>query len=185
MSGLQPPAAYIELLDAAVDDLRGLAESAPLALKWALEKMLMLERDPRAGEPLLGGLVGWRKLAVNDRHWRIVWRIRTDERGADVIEIAEVWAVGARSDKEVYAEMRARVAAMPDGPSTVALADVIDQLGRLAKGIEASSPPAADPLPDWLIDRLVHTVGMDRAAVTVLSLEQAVDRWTEWRSNPR
>ena len=58
--------------------------------------MLLLERDPLAGEPLLGTLVGYRKLVVGNRDWRIVWRASTDQRGTLTIEIAEVWAVVAR-----------------------------------------------------------------------------------------
>lgn len=67
--------------------------------------MLLLEADPLAGEPLLGSLIGYRKLVVGNRDWRIVWRAVTDQRGIVSVEIAEVWAVGARADSEVYSEM--------------------------------------------------------------------------------
>ena len=71
MSDVAPqPAAYVRLTEPALNDLQGLARAAPLALKWPLKKMLLLERDPNAGDPLLGGLIGWRKLVVGDRDWR-------------------------------------------------------------------------------------------------------------------
>lgn len=186
MSPAAQPAAYVELTQAAVEDLQYLAARAPVVLEWALKKMILLEKNPRAGEPLLGSLVGFRKLVVGDRGWRIVWRVTRDQTGAEVVEIAEVWAVGVRPEGEVYAEMTARVAAMPPAPETTALADVIGQLGRLAAGVTAMARrAAAEPVPDWLQRRLIHTVGLDPADVEHLSLEEAVDAWTEWRSEPR
>lgn len=79
---------------------------------WALKQMLLLERNPRAGN-----LVGHRKLVVGDRDWRIVWRTTTDDRGSVVIEIADMWAVGARAASEAYAKMTNRVAAMVAQPA--------------------------------------------------------------------
>jgi len=70
-------------------------------VRWALETTLLLERDADAGGPLLVQLVGWRKLTVGARDWRIVWRVTTDGAGVPTITIAEVWAVGARSDAQV------------------------------------------------------------------------------------
>lgn len=180
------PAAYVELTEAAAEDLQILAERSPVVVEWALKKMILLERDPYAGEPLLGILIGWRKLVVGDRGWRIVWRVRQDETGDAVVEIAEVWAIGVRSDAEVYEEMKARVAMMPpDQPQTVALASAVEQLGRRAAGITpAVPPPVVEPVPDWLFQRLVHTVGMEPDDVNALSLEKAVDAWTDWCSRP-
>jgi mRNA interferase RelE/StbE len=45
--------------------------------------------------------------------------------------------------------------------------------------------PPAEPVPDWLADRLVHTVGLAREEVAALTLEQAVDRWTAYVSEPK
>ena len=103
----------VSLTDPAVADLRRL-DGAPLA--WALKNMLLLESDALAGEPLLGSLVGYRKLVVGNRDWRVIWRATTDERGTLTVEIAEVWAVGARSDGDVYAEMERRVASLGATP---------------------------------------------------------------------
>lgn len=182
MTSGSEPAVYVELIDAAIGDLEHLARHAPAAPKWALKKMLLLESNPEAGEPLLGSLVGWRKIVVGDRGWRIVWRVRVDG-GTSVVEVAEVWAAGARSDSEVYEEMHSRIARLPASPQTTALAEVIEQIGKLATGIAASRPPAkAEPLPGWLVDRLVHTADIDRSVVEAMDLQMAVDAWTAWRS---
>ncbi len=98
--------AEVWLTDPAVVDLHRL-DGAPLV--WALKKTLLLETNPQAGEPLLDSLIGYRKLVVGNRDWRIVWRVLNDERGAWTVEVVEVWAVGARSDNTAYAEMTERV----------------------------------------------------------------------------
>ena len=100
----------VRLIEPAVEDLQVLLKRDPQIVRWALKKMLLLERDPEAGEALRGGLIGWRKLTVSDRDWRVIWRVTHDQSGRVVVEyVAEVWAVGARSDAEVYAEMADRV----------------------------------------------------------------------------
>lgn len=183
MSGPQP-AAYVRLTDPAVDDLVHLAKHVPLALRWALKKMLLLEQSPYAGDPLFDNLIGWRKLTVSDRDWRIVWRPTTDQSTKPVIEIAEVWAVGARSDKEVYHEMSERVASMPKTPHTLDLAEVIERFGKLAAGITPAAPPKGEEVPEWLVNQLVYTAGLSRVDVESMTLKQAVDAWTEWTTKP-
>lgn len=177
------PTAEVWLTDPAVDDLRRLDGAA---LVWALKKLVMLERSPMAGEPLLGSLIGYRKLVVGDRDWRIVWRPTVDERGAVVIEVAEVWAVGARSDGEVYSEMAERVAAMPESASRRSLAAVIAELGKYAKGVAAHPPYQPPSRPEqWLVDRLVHTAGLHRTTVEAMTTEEAVDAWTDYMLRSR
>ena len=179
--GSQP--AEVWLTDPAVEDLRRLDGAA---LVWALKKMLLLETDPMAGEPLLGKLIGYRKLVVGDRDWRIVWRAIEDLRGGVVIEIAEVWAVGARSDSEVYAEMTSRVASMAAQPAKRSLAAVVEALGKAARGVTARSPFEPPPTPEpWLVERLVHTAGLDRAAVERMTAEEALDAWADYRNKPK
>lgn len=175
--------AEVWLTDPAVEDLRRLDGAA---LVWALKKMLLLERDPNAGEPLLGALIGYRKLVVGNRDWRLVWRTTTDARGTLVVDIAEVWAVGARSDADVYDEMTRRVATLANAPVRRSLSDIIEQLGRRAKGLEAKAvaTPRSAPEP-WLVDRLVHTAGMDSAEVLSMTSEEAVDAWTAHITRPR
>ena len=174
--GPSPSRAEVWLTDPARADLDRL-DGAPLV--WALKKMLLLETDPFAGEPLLGTLIGYRKLVVGDRDWRIIWRASTDLRGTLTIEIAEVWAVGARSDSEVYSEMTQRVASLGDSPVRRSLSAVLDELGKRAKGLAARPPQQAPSRPeDWLVDRLVHTAGLNRDDVLAMTSEQAVDAWT-------
>jgi mRNA interferase RelE/StbE len=177
-----PPNAYVRLTAPAFDDLESLLKKDPQIVRWALKKMLLLERDPQAGDPLLGALVGWRKLTVGDRDWRIVWRVTTDESGVVTITIAEVWAIGARSEAEVYQEMNSRVAAAEASPSTMALAEVIELIGRHANrsDLSASFEPRADPVPDWLRDRLIHTAGLEAHEVEAMTGAQAMERWEQY-----
>ena len=163
--------AEVWLTDPAVADLHRL-DGAPLV--WALKKMLLLETDPQAGEPLLGSLIGYRKLVVGNRDWRIVWRVLSDERGALTIEVAEVWAVGARSDGEVYAEMTERVSSLGDSPVRRSLSAILDE-----QGLQATPVTLAQSRPEpWLVERLVHTASLDRDRVLTMTSEQAVDAWT-------
>ncbi len=174
--------AEVWLTEPAVKDLNRLDG---VALVWALKKMLLLERDPMAGEPLVSDLVGWRKLVVSDRDWRVIWRPTTDERGTIRVEIAEVWAVGARSDAAVYVEMRERVEALPPNARRTALTDVIDMLGQQHK-VSAARPQSPPSRPEqWLVDRLVFSAGLRRDAVEAMTSEQAVDAWTEFQIRAR
>jgi mRNA interferase RelE/StbE len=171
--------AYVRLTAPAFEDLERLLKKDPQIVRWALKKMILLERDPEAGDPLLGSLVGWRKLTVGDRDWRIVWRVTVDDAGSVNITIAEVWAVGARREAEVYDEMNARIAAAEQTPSTIALGEVIDMLGRHAArdDLVVSIEPSTDPVPGWLRDRLIHTAQLLPRDVDEMTGEQAMQRW--------
>jgi mRNA interferase RelE/StbE len=167
----------IVFTESAIDDLRRLGPD--VALK-ALKKMLVLLENPQAGYPLGAELAGFRKLVVGRNTWRIVYRL-----AADAIEICEIWAVEARADAAVYAAAIARVKqAGADRQELILLRDVVERLGQLAASISLGEPSASEPepVPDWLADRLIHTVGMPRAAVAALDLRQAVDIWAECRS---
>jgi mRNA interferase RelE/StbE len=83
----------------------------------------------------------------------------------------------------VYLEMRSRVATLPNSPPTVALAEVVGRLDRMA-GTAPEQAPFEVP-PQWLVLRLTEQAGMSRAEVLAMSLEQAVDAWTAWTSEPR
>lgn len=185
MSGAGRTHAYVRLIDPAVEDLARLVRLDPQVVRQVLKKLLLLERNPDAGEPLLGALVGFRKLTVGDRHWRIVWRTTTDDLGHEVVEIAEIWAVGARADAAVYAEMEGRVAGLPRNPRTQALADVIAALGRSAGEVgDAAREPASDPVPQWLVERLVHTAGRDEDEVRAMDPEEAMQMWETFITRP-
>lgn len=163
----------------AVDDLRRIG---PDAVPKVLKKILLLLDNPEAGYPLGGELTGFRKLVVGRNTWRVVYRIAEDKS----VEICEVWAVGERADSEVYAEATARVReAGGDRPEVVQLGQVIERLGALADHLQVDEAPRRDPVPDWLADRLINTVGMSREDVAALDLQEAVDSWAEFRSKPR
>jgi mRNA interferase RelE/StbE len=173
--------AEVSFTDAALDDLRRLG---PDVVPKVLKKIVILLDDPEAGHPLGGSLTGFRKLVVGRNHWRVVYRLTDD----GVVEICEIWCVGARSDSEVYAEAAARVAKAPgDDPALRRLADVINVLGQRVARVEAVWPQQSrgEPVPDWLADRLVHTAGMAAEKVAALNLEQAVDLWTQFANSPR
>ncbi|MEU4830215.1 type II toxin-antitoxin system RelE/ParE family toxin [Streptosporangium sp. NPDC023615] len=165
--------------DPAIDDLRKIG---PDAVPKILKKIFLLLENPEAGYPLGGELTGFRKLVVGRNTWRVVYRITDDK----AVEICEVWAVGERADAEVYAEAKARVRAVGGArPDIVRLGEVIDRLGTPTDHIHVEKVPVREPVPDWLADRLIHTVGMAREDVAALGLEEAVDLWTEFRSGPR
>jgi mRNA interferase RelE/StbE len=199
-SGRHPDAerTVVRLTDAALADLQSMVRKGdPQVVRWALKKCLLLERDPEAGEALRGALIGYRKLVVGDRNWRIVWRVTHDDQGRPVVDVAEVWALGARSDSEVYAEMTARVTTLSATPATLPLAEAIERLGKVASGIQPSSAePAKGPerdspevnlasdLPSWLAQSLVKVVNLPPVEVAQLSEAEAHRRWNEFISTP-
>ncbi|MFG2038313.1 type II toxin-antitoxin system RelE/ParE family toxin [Dactylosporangium sp. NPDC048998] len=167
--------AEIRFTDEALDDLRRIG---PSTVPRILKKLLILETDVEAGYPLGDELTGFRKLVVGRNTWRIVYRVQDG-----VVEICEVWAVGERADAEVYDKAVARVrAAATTRPHLLALVDVMERLGKLASGIEIANPPPPQPVPDWLAQRLIYTVGLPREVVAAMDLQQAVDRWGEHTS---
>ncbi|MFD4402590.1 type II toxin-antitoxin system RelE/ParE family toxin [Nocardia sp. NPDC058499] len=168
----------IYFTDAAIDDLRKLG---PDAVPKVLKKVLLLLDSPHAGYPLGGDLTGFRKLVVGRNTWRIVYRSIDDQ----TVEICEIWAIGARADSEVYAEATARIVASAARlPEFSKLGEVVARLGHHLEPFGIPSEPVREPVPDWLAQRLIHTVGMAPAEVAALGLEQAVDRWAEYTSRP-
>lgn len=100
-----------------------------------------------------------------------------DTVGVYVVDIAEVWAAGARAESEVYAEMHQRVASLGGSPKAVALAEVVSTMGRLFADVPATPEPVApEPVPTWLADRLVKTVGLSPDEVAAMTAEQAAAR---------
>jgi len=174
--------AYVRLTDPAFADLQRLIGKDPQIVRWAVKKMLLIERNPNAGVPLLGSLVGWRKLTVGDRNWRIVWRVTKDASGSTTITIGEIWAVGARSDDEVYAEMRARVESLGSSPTTQSLASVVELLGRHIDrhAIRPAVEPINDPVPAWLRERLSRTAKLPESEVDHMTGSEAMTRWEQF-----
>lgn len=169
--------AHLRFTSAALGDLHALFDKDPQIVRAVLKKCLLLERDPLAGEALLGDLVGYRRLVVGDRRWRIVWRVIAEVSLG--VEIAEVWAAGVRSDGEVYAEMRSRIEVATDGPLTQALSEIVHRFAPGA-GLETNPEPAPDPVPGWLVDRLLYTAGLREEQVMGLTGAQAADLWDRY-----
>ena len=167
-----------------MEDLEAPNRLNPQAVRWALKKMLLLERNPEAGQELHKELIGWRKLVVGNRDWRIIWRVTFDESGDVVVDVTEGWAIGARSDGEVYAEMASRVASLPRTPQSTALHELVERLGKGAEELDVAPDPIREEVPDWLIERLVHTAGLSRREVERFSLREAVDAWGDWQVGP-
>lgn len=179
------PATVVRLTADAVGDLRSLFKVDPQIVRWALKKMILLERDPHAGRPLVGGLIGYRKIAVGDRDWRIVWRVVEDEVGTVQVEVAEVWAVGYRKDDEVYAEIERRVAQAGPSARTRALTDVLELFSKQARDLVATPEPAQpEPVPTWLSEALRYVVRLPAAEVAELGLEEAEALWARHISRP-
>jgi len=88
-------------LDDAVVDLARQAESGKLKLFF--KKLLEIEqKGVEAGEPLGRDLVGWRKITVGNRNWRIVFRVDRDEA------VATICVIGDREDGICYEEAKRR-----------------------------------------------------------------------------
>lgn len=166
----------------AVADLESLHRRDPQIARAALRKVLLLERDPYAGRPLLGDLAGWRKLVVGDRHWRIVWRVVEEADGTTSVEISEVWALGPRENSAVYNELRARLSQLPDTQAARSLRVLLDRFGL---DTVTAAPPPPDPVPDWLRGRLIDKAGLPQEQVVAMSLDEAIAAWEDWMSQPR
>jgi mRNA interferase RelE/StbE len=175
----------VRLTDDAIADLRDLFKADPQIVRWAFKKMIHIEQDPNAGEPLLGGLIGYRKIAVGNRDWRLVWRVTESSAGAWIVEVAEVWAVGYRKDSEVYAEIAARVAAAGTSPKTTALTDVLKLFEKQTRELAATAEPIEpDPVPKWLSQVLTEVVGLRAEQVEGMTLSEAEAAWAAYTIGP-
>lgn len=170
------PAARVRLTDDAVDDLRRLKRRDPQIVRAVLKKMLLLERSPHAGEPLLGSLVGFRKLVVGNRDYRIVWRETKDADQIPVLDIAEVWAAGARADSAICKEMNTRLEKVKaaGNPATHDLAAVLEKLGKRYFGLAPSADGnQSSALPDWLVQALRANLQLTDEDIAAFSQDEA------------
>jgi mRNA interferase RelE/StbE len=91
----------VELIDDAIADLAKHTESGKR--RSFLKKLVEIEaKGSQAGEPLGRDLVGWRKMTVGNRDWRIVFRVDKAET------VATVCVVGDRDDSACYEEAKKR-----------------------------------------------------------------------------
>lgn len=114
----------VELIDEAVRDLEGYAESGNLPL--FLKKLLRLEAIGKdAGQPLGGLLTNWRKIVVGDRDWRIIFTVDPEDA------VATVWVIGDRADAECYQEAQRKVKDLEGQvPGAETLAAVMFQISQ-------------------------------------------------------
>ena len=165
----------------AVDDLRRLFKNNKELLRQVLKKILLIERNPLAGSPLLGGLIGWRKLTVGDRHWRIIWRNHTDVSGLLIVEIAEIWAIGARADSKIYKELTDRLDTLAPDQKVQSLREVIAYLGHGPMPVNKS--PQREPVPAWLTKRLMSNLKISQQEIDMMDAEVAMSRWESYLTN--
>lgn len=185
MTGSRPR--RVRLTDDAVSDLERLHRKDPQILRDIFAKMILLERAADVGEPLVGGLIGFRRLVVGNRTWRIIWRETTDTEHRPVLDIAEVWAAGAREDAEVYREMKERVLELKRGhhPQVHALETIVEHMGRLYQGIRASPEPTPPPaLPDWLVAGLKNELHLTDDRIAELTEQEAHQLMIRYWSQP-
>ncbi|WPF66336.1 MULTISPECIES: type II toxin-antitoxin system RelE/ParE family toxin [unclassified Corynebacterium] len=181
----------MRLTEDAIADLVRLRKKDPQIVREIFKKMLLLERSPGAGEPLLGALIGFRKLIVGNRDYRIIWRETIDDNHNPVLEIAEFWAAGARSDGEVYDEMARRIEQLKESgsPQAHSLATILESMGQSFHQITAlPEPDIPTPLPSWLATALQKELGYSLSKISKLSEEDAqgllMAHWSRHQDNP-
>lgn len=170
------PRARVRLTRDAEKDLLRLVKKDPQIVRNVLKKMLLLQYSPEAGEPLLGKLIGFRKLTVGNRTYRIAWRHTVDDTMVPIVEIAEVWAVGARSNSEIYKDLIQRVDAIEkdENPETRALKKIVTDLGSAILDPNVLAEPEAKiELPQWLIEALQVNLQLSLSEISELSQEAA------------
>lgn len=115
-------AVRVELIDEAIVDLVDHAESG--MLRPFFKKLLEIEEHgARAGEPLGKNLVGWRKLTVGNRNWRIVFRVDPQNT------VATICVIGDREDAACYEEAQRRAQQVKNADATSLAESMMDLFG--------------------------------------------------------
>lgn len=128
----------VELIDDAIADLAKLAESGKLKLFF--KKLVEIEaQGSRAGEPLGRDLVGWRKLTVGNRDWRIVFRVDRPET------VATICVIGDRDDGACYEEARRRAETVADSDAASLAESMMELYGSRKERKAAQRRRAAEP----------------------------------------
>ena len=115
-------AVRVELIDEAVVDLADQAESG--MLRPFFKKLLEIEEHGvAAGAPLGKNLVGWRKLTVGNRDWRIVFRVNRENT------VATICVIGDREDAACYEEAKRRAQRAKNADATSLAESMMDLFG--------------------------------------------------------
>jgi hypothetical protein len=85
----------------------------------------------------------------------------------------------------VYAEVNDRIASASDSPTVTALVEVLEQLGKVTQGLDASPEPSNDALPLWLRDALVKVVGLEPREVDAMNTDDAHQVWLDYTTGQR
>lgn len=127
----------VELIDDAIADLAKLAESGKL--KAFFKKLLEVEaKGSQAGEPLGRDLVGWRKVTVGNRDWRIVFQVDTAET------VATICVIGDRDDGSCYEEAKKRADHVEDSDTASLAESMMELLGSRRERKAAQKRRAAE-----------------------------------------
>lgn len=175
------PVVHVRFIEPAIEDLLRLSKKNKELLRQVLKKILLIERNPLAGHPLLGGFIGWRKLTIGDRHWRIIWRTHTDQTGLVIVEIAEIWAIGARADSKIYKELRDRLDTLAPNQKVQSLREVIAHIGQGVMPLKDSA--IREPVPPWLALRLLKNLHISQAEIDLMDAESAMSIWENYLTN--
>jgi mRNA interferase RelE/StbE len=125
----------VELIDEAVEDLVRYQRTD--IFPRLLAKLVRLEEvGKEAGVPLGRSLVGWRKIVVGDRGWRIIFTMNTQET------VATIWVIGDREDAECYEQAERRVQALAASqPQAASLAAVMFRLSQTRRATKRHKQP--------------------------------------------
>ncbi len=130
-------AVRVELIDDAVADLAKHAESGKL--KSFFGKLLEIEaKGSQAGEALGRDLVGWRKLVVGNRDWRIVFRVDKTET------VATVCVIGDRDNGACYEEAKRRAERLDNDDASSLAESMMELLGSRKERKAAQKRRAAE-----------------------------------------
>jgi mRNA interferase RelE/StbE len=168
--------AGVVLTDPALDDLR---RAGPVAAALLLGRLRALEVEPDGGAPLVDERTGYRLLDALDGAARIVFSTGSTAGVGGDVTVHALWVDGSRTDGEAYAEALERIRAA-DPSEQVALARVVQRLGRLTGVRPVPRDRLRAPVPDWLADALVARGGQDRLAVAAMDATTAFNEWNRF-----
>ena len=160
----------------AIEDLVRLKKRHHTVLTLVFKKLQYLSANPGAGLRLSGDLSEFKKVTVGNRAWRIVYKERLSADGL-ILEIAEIWGIGARSESAIYEEVRQRIKEIPAGPLTVSLYDVLLMLQEPKFSLATPATSPREPVPAALRSRLMTEMGLSDSSLIGMSATEALELW--------